>query len=307
MYGAMIGDIVGSKYEFDNIKTKEFPVFSQGCDYTDDSVMTAAVAKAILLSREAQSRNENRTFEFFLIQQMRSFGARYPYPQGAYGGRFVQWLRAKYPEPYHSFGNGSAMRVSPCALVAVTLEEAQALARISAKVTHNHPEGIKGAEAVASAIFLAKTGCSKEEIKDYIAANYYHLTESVDEIRKTYRFDESCQGTVPQAITAFLESESFEDAIRNAISMGGDSDTVGAITGSIAWTYYWRQDTAYQIDMLPEDLQQIKDRASIYIPTEFAELAEELRKVAGQRARTHDRMGSCTSIMSPSEWEAEMK
>ena len=307
MFGAMIGDIVGSKYEFDNIKTKEFPLFSGGCDYTDDSVMTAAVAKAILLSREAQFENENKDFESFVVQQMRDFGARYPHPQGAYGGRFVQWLHAKHPLPYHSFGNGSAMRVSPCGLIAVTLEEAQALARISAKVTHNHPEGIKGAEAVASAVFMAKTGCTKEEIGAYIRSNYYEMKETLDQIRRTYRFDESCQGTVPQAITAFLESESFEDAIRNAISMGGDSDTVGAITGSIAWTYYWRQGTVYQIDMLPEDLQQIKDRASIYIPTEFAELAEELRKVAGQRARTYDRMGSCTSIMSPSEWEAEMK
>ena len=306
MYGAMIGDIVGSKYEFDNIKTKEFPLFSRGCDYTDDSVMTAAVAKAILLSREARHRNEGKDFKFFVIQQMRAFGARYPYPQGAYGGRFVQWLRAKDPEPYHSFGNGSAMRVSPCGLVAVTLEEAQALARISARVTHNHPEGIKGAEAVASAIFLAKTGCSKEEIRNYIAEHYYALTESLDIIRKTYRFDESCQGTVPQAITAFLESETFEDAIRNAISIGGDSDTVGAITGSIAWTYYWRQGTLYQIDHLPEDLQEIKGRAGAYLPTEFEEIAEELRKVAGQRAGTYGRTGSCTGIMSPREREAEM-
>ena len=306
MYGAMIGDIVGSKYEFDNIKTKEFPLFSQGCDFTDDSVMTAAVAKAILLSREAQFRNEKKDFETFVIQQMRDFGARYPYPQGAYGGRFVRWLRAEFPEPYSSFGNGSAMRVSPCGLIAVTLEEAQALARISAKVTHNHFEGIKGAEAVASAIFMAKTGCSKEEIRDYIRENYYELNQTVDEIRKTYHFDESCQGTVPQAITAFLESETFEDAIRNAISIGGDSDTVGAITGSIAWAYYWQQGTLYQIDRLPEDLQQIKDRATKYIPGEFEEIAEELRQVAGRRAGTYDRMGGCTSIMSPREWEEEM-
>ena len=177
MYGAFIGDIVGSKYEFHNIKTKEFPLFSEGCDYTDDTIMTVAVAKAILLSRQEQfEKSENRKgFRDFLVEIMQDFGRRYPCPTGAYGGMFAKWLRQENPKPYGSFGNGSAMRVSPCGLAAVTMEEALELARASADVTHDHPEGIKGAEAVAAAIFLAKCGRSKEEIRQYISEHYYNL------------------------------------------------------------------------------------------------------------------------------------
>ena len=303
MYGAILGDIIGSPYEFDRgEKTKDFPLFSSRSRLTDDTVMTVAVADAFL---SCPPDADGGLVRELLVASLRKWG--HAYPNAGYGIRFHMWLQVKNPTPYNSFGNGSAMRVSPCALMAVTLEEAQALARISAKVTHNHPEGIKGAEAVASAVFMAKTGCTKEEIGAYIRSNYYEMKETLDQIRRTYRFDESCQGTVPQAITAFLESESFEDAIRNAISMGGDSDTVGAITGSIAWTYYWRQESGYCIDHLPEELQQIKDRAMKYIPAEFAEIARELREVARRRAGTYDRMGGCTGILSPKEWEEEGK
>lgn len=177
MHGAFIGDIIGSKYEFNNIKTKIFPLFSQDCDYTDDTIMMVAVAKAILISRREQYENNKKAkgFQKILIDVMQDFGRRYPYPMGTYGESFAQWLRQKHPKPYGSFGNGSAMRVSPCALVAVSLEEALALARASADITHNHPEGIKGAEAVSAAIFLAKSGKTKEDIRQYISEHYYDL------------------------------------------------------------------------------------------------------------------------------------
>lgn len=306
MYGAFIGDIVGSKYEFNNIKTKKFPLFSKGCDYTDDTILTVAVAKAILLSRQerASSGEAGKGFESFLVEVMRDFGRRYPCPMGAYGTRFAEWLRDTDPRPYGSYGNGSAMRVSPCGLVAVTLEEAQALARASAAVTHNHSEGIKGAEAVASAIFLAKCGKTKAEIGDYIREHYYRLDFTLDSIRETYRFDGSCQGSVPQAIVAFLESENFEDAIRNVISIGGDCDTTGAITGSIAWTYYTVHNGGYEgwaSQRLDPSMQKIKTQAMTYLPKEFIEIADAFHEVCQKRAETFARTGVCTSILNRDE------
>lgn len=286
MYGAFIGDIVGSKYEFDNIKTKEFPLFSSGCDYTDDTIMTVAVAKAILRGYHGE---KGKGFETLLIEEMQDFGRRYPNPTGAYGGSFSAWLHQEHPKPYGSYGNGSAMRVSPCGLVAVDLEEARALARASASVTHNHPEGIKGAEAVAAAVYLAKTGKTKEEIRQYISEHDYPLNFTLDSIRKTYSFDVSCQGSVPPAIVAFLESESFEDAIRNVVSIGGDCDTTGAITGSIAWAYYAMK--SGQSSML-----EIKAQAMAYLPKEFIEIADAFHKVCCQRAETYLRLGSCRPI-----------
>ena len=266
MYGAIIGDIVGSAYEFRNIKTKEFPFFSSRCDYTDDSLMTIAVAQALI-----QPRKDLEDFKSHLIKTMQAMGRAYPYPTGAYGGRFSEWLRSSDPQPYFSFGNGSAMRVSPCGLCASTLEDAVSLARSSAEVTHNHPEGIKGAQATAAAIYLARTGSSKASIRDYIREFFYPLDQTLDEIRPDYDFDESCQGTVPQAIQAFLESDSFEDAIRNAISLGGDSDTLGAITGSIAWSYYCAQNGGSPTD----DMKAIWATASGYLPSDLAAFAEE--------------------------------
>ena len=304
MFGAFIGDIVGSKYEFNNIKTKIFPLFSQDCDYTDDTIMTVAVAKAIMLSRTEQleKNGEGMGFQKFLVEIMQDFGRRYPNPTGAYGGGFVKWLRQKDPKPYGSYGNGSAMRVSPCGLAAVTMGEALALARASACVSHNHPEGIKGAEAVSAAIFMAKNGKSKEEIRQYISEHFYNLDFTLDSIRDSYEFDGSCQGSVPQAIVAFLESENFEDAIRNVISIGGDCDTTGAITGSIAWVYYAGY-TNWVTNSLNAPMQKIKEQAIEYLPKEFVDIAEEFSDVCGKRARTYCRVGMCTSILNHTETE----
>lgn len=304
MFGAFIGDIVGSKYEFNNIKTKDFPLFSQGCDYTDDTIMTAAVAKAIMMScREQYEKDENgRGFQEFLIETMQDFGRRYPSPTGAYGGNFARWLHMQNPAPYGSYGNGSAMRVSPCGLAAVTMEEALALARASACITHNHPEGIKGAEAVSAAIFLAKCKESKEKIRRYISEHYYNLNFTLDSIRNSYQFNESCQGSVPQAITAFLESENFEDAIRNVISIGGDCDTTGAITGSIAWIYYAGRNYWDQ-SRIDRSMQQIKSQAAAYLPKEFTDIAESFLKVCEGREGAYHRAGSCTSVLNRDEWE----
>ena len=270
MYGAIIGDIVGSKYEFFNIKTKNFPLFSPGCDYTDDSIMTVAAAKALLRAHNEEAPDLFRIF----TEEMRALGQAYTDPMGAYGTRFIGWLFTDDPAPYNSCGNGSAMRVSPCALYAQTLEEALFLAEASAVITHTHPEGIKGAKATAAAIFLAKTGSSKDEIAAYIREHFYPLAKTLDEIRPSYSFDGTCQGTVPEALTAFLASTSFEDAIRNAISIGGDSDTIGAITGSVAYSYYRRAG---------EDLSAYRKKAEAYLPKEFVTVIEEFERVCGER------------------------
>ena len=227
MLGAIIGDIVGSVYEWNNIKTKEFPLFSEKCFFTDDTVMTIAVADALL--------NGGTPDNF--IDSMKSIGRLYP--RAGYGGGFRKWLFSDDRKPYNSWGNGSAMRVSPCGWFAKSIGEAEALAERSAAVTHNHPEGIKGAQATAAAIYLARLEEPMDRIREYLERKYsYNLSRTLDEIRPEYAFNESCQGTVPEAIIAFLESHGFEDAIRNAISLGGDSDTLAAITGGIAEAYY---------------------------------------------------------------------
>ena len=297
MFGAFIGDIVGSKYEFNNIKTKDFPLFSPGCDYTDDSIMTVAVAKALLQSfaEQSEKKENGKSFEKILVATMQDFGKRYPHPTGAYGSMFAAWLRSQDPKPYESFGNGAAMRVSPCGLAALTLDEALALARASACVSHNHPEGIKGAQAVSAAIFLAKCGKSKEDIRQYISEHFYNLDFTLDSIRSTYTFDGSCQGSVPQAIVAFLESESFEDAIRNSISIGGDCDTTGAITGSIAWIYYAGY-SDWITGRFNDPMQSIKAQATTYLPQEFLDIAEEFRSVCKIRHEVYERTGVCTPL-----------
>ncbi|TFG91148.1 MAG: ADP-ribosylglycohydrolase family protein [Candidatus Atribacteria bacterium] len=227
MIGALVGDIVGSVYEWNNIKTKEFPLFSPDCFFTDDTVMTLAIAEGLL----------NGGSEAAFISAMKEMGRRYP--NAGYGSRFGSWLFSDEESPYNSWGNGSAMRVSTVAWMFDTLEEVERYAEISASVTHNHPEGIKGAQATAASIFLARKGKTKQEIKAYVENTYgYDLNRALDEIRRNYTFNESCQETVPEAIIAFLESVDFEDAIRNAISLGGDSDTLAAITGSIAGAAY---------------------------------------------------------------------
>lgn len=260
MIGAIIGDIAGSTYEFSNIKTKRFSLMAPGSNYTDDSLMTIAVGKALM-----DVADHGGDFREKVVQSMREIARKYPCPKGGYGGRFRHWLTAANPKPYGSYGNGSAMRVSACGEIATSLEMALELAKQSAEVTHNHPEGIKGAQAVAAAIYLARAGEDKEGIRRYIRHNFYLLDRTVDEIRPRYSFDESCQGTVPQAITAFLESESFEDALRTAVSLGGDCDTLTDITCAIAWAFYSRNgvdDTMrklkeYALHLLHDDLKSV--------------------------------------------------
>ena len=231
LYGAIFGDIAGSVYEFDNIKTKDFDIFDEFSFFTDDSVMSIAVACAL-----TECRGNYDDLSLKTIKWMKQLGREYP--DAGYGGHFAQWLFTQNSEPYNSWGNGSAMRISAVAYFAKTLEEVKDLSYKVTAVSHNHPEGIKGAEATAVAIFLALQGKSKEEIKEYIVQNYYPINFTLDKIRPFYVFHSSCQETVPQALEAFFESESFEDAIRNAISIGGDSDTIGAITGSVSEAYY---------------------------------------------------------------------
>jgi len=227
MLGAITGDIIGSIYEWRNIKEKDFPLFGANCEITDDSIMTIAVAEGLM--------NGGRPDDF--IDAMKRLGNIYP--NKGYGGNFNSWLRSNNRMPYNSWGNGSAMRVSPVGWLFDSLDATEKAAKASAEVTHNHPEGIKGAQATASAIFLARNGKSKKDIKAYIENKYgYDLKRTLDEIRPSYTFNESCQETVPEAIIAFLESNDFEDAIRNAISLGGDSDTLAAIAGSIAEAAY---------------------------------------------------------------------
>ena len=235
MYGAILGDIIGSPFEFDRgDKTKEFDLFTKGCDFTDDSVMTIAVGEALLAVGTQATVKE---IEEAVVTNMQDWGKRYPY--AGYGGRFRYWLGERNPKPYGSYGNGSAMRVSAAGWLYDSMERTREVARATANVTHNHPEGMKGAEATASAIYMARNGSSKEEIKEYIEREFhYNLDRTLDEIRPGYYMDETCQRTVPEAMIAFLESKDFEDAIRNAVSLGGDTDTLGAITGSIAEAFY---------------------------------------------------------------------
>ena len=235
MYGAILGDIIGSPFEFDRgDKTKNFDLFSEGCGFTDDSVMTIAVGEALLAVRPKAAVKE---IEEAVASNMQDWGKRYPH--AGYGGSFRHWLKENNPKPYGSYGNGSAMRVSAAGWLYDSIERTREVARATANVTHNHPEGIKGAEATASAIYMARNGSSKEEIKEYIEREFhYDLSRTLDNIRPYYHHVESCQETVPEAIIAFLESKDFEDAVRNAVSLGGDTDTLGAITGSIAEAFY---------------------------------------------------------------------
>ena len=230
MIGAIIGDIIGSRFEFNNINTKEFEFFGEGCEFTDDTVMTIAVAEALLYTRNPDELGN------VLRDIMRDYG--HGYPDVGYGGMFRQWLMSADPQPYNSFGNGSAMRVSPCGYAAESLEEVLLLAKASAEISHNHPEGIKGAQAIAAAIYMARNGIRKDGIKQYIEDNFYKLDFTLNDVKQEYHFSESCQDTVPQAIQSFLLANSFEDTIRNAISIGGDSDTIACIAGSIAEAYY---------------------------------------------------------------------
>ena len=283
MLGAIIGDIVGSVYEFNNTKRIDFPFFSERCSYTDDSIMTIAVAEWLLTDNE----HTHESLERIMVRYADSF----KFPMGGYGGGFAQWLF--HPEnlidyktgeiagrrvPYNSWGNGAAMRASAVGWKFRTLEETERVAAISASITHDHPEGIKGAQATAAAIFMARSGYNKQEIKDYIERRFgYDLGTHTDEIRKTYGWEDSCQGTVPPAIRAFLDSKDFESAVRIAVSLGGDSDTLACITGGIAEAYYGeipREIFKTAVDMLPESflyVLKIFEQGSYYGEKSFRE------------------------------------
>jgi ADP-ribosylglycohydrolase len=250
MLGAIAGDIIGSVYEWHNIKRTDFPLFDKSCTFTDDTVLTVAVADTIL----NHSDYGGKLKEYFKL-----------FPGRGYGAHFSKWAAHRSSKPYYSMGNGSAMRVSPVGFAFNTLDEVLEEAQKSAEPTHNHPEGIKGAQAVACAIFLARKGASKEEIKTYIENNFaYNLDESLDQIRIYYKHDETCPGSVPQAIKAFLESNDYEDAIRKAISIGGDSDTIACITGGISEAYYKKVPHA-----IIERVKKILDRRLNNIVSEF--------------------------------------
>jgi ADP-ribosylglycohydrolase len=223
--GAIAGDVIGSAYEFNPTRDHDFELFTPKSSFTDDTVLT--MANALWLIDDEQHTHER------LVEIMLDLCRRYP--NRGYGGRFANWICDKDPQPYNSYGNGSAMRVSPVGYYAQTLEEALALAKVSAEVTHNHPEGIKGAQATAAAIFLARCGKSKQEIRDYVAQTFdYDLSRTLDEIRPTFTFDETCQRTVPEAITCFMEGKDYEDVVRLSVALAGDADTIAAIAGSIS-------------------------------------------------------------------------
>lgn len=261
MLGAIIGDIVGSRFEgwvHGNPKSKDFEFFHKTCWFTDDSVLTLATAYTLLTCKKDYSDLSQN-----VVRNFQKFGDTYP--ARGYGGMFGHWLCAEDPKPYNSWGNGAAMRVSPCGFFAKSLEEAKFLSQKVTEVTHNHPEGLKGAEATTVAIYLARTGKKIPEIKKYICDNYYDIDFTLDEIRPTYEFEGSCQKTVPQALECFFESTSYEDTIRNAISIGGDSDTIGAIAGGIAEAYYG----------IPEE---IKEKAMSYLDDNFKKVLDQAYK-----------------------------
>jgi len=252
MIGAIAGDVIGSVYEFDPIKKKEFPLFSVGSTYTDDTVLTVAIAQALLGERQ-------------YAQSLWDIGG--DFPNAGYGASFIEWLRSLDPKPYNSWGNGAAMRVSPIGWACNSIDEVLEQASNSASVSHDHPEGIKGAQAVALAVFLARTSTSKEDIKNQLVTRFnYDLDRSLDSIRPDYKFDVSCQHSVPESIIAFLEAESFEDTIRNAVSLGGDSDTMGCIAGSIAEAFYGSVPSTIESrvrNIVPKKLLDITDQFSV--------------------------------------------
>lgn len=258
MIGAIVGDIVGSRFEMHNHKAKDIRLFHRRCTPTDDTVMSLAVAKAILLCD-----GEYQDLSKVTRECMQELGQAYP--NAGYGGTFYNWLWEPDPQPYNSYGNGAGMRVGPCGFAARSLEEAKDLSRKVTQVSHDHPEGLKGAEAIAAAVYLARTGASREELRARMCERYYGIDFTIDQIRPAYTFDVSCQGSVPVALEAFFESEGFEDAIRTAISVGGDSDTIAAMTGCVAEAYYG----------VPEDIasgaRRFLDARQLKILDEFEE------------------------------------
>ncbi len=262
MHGAIIGDIIGSRFEFDKgSKSKEFELFTEECDYTDDTVMTVAVAEALM---DAGLDADEETIKDLLIKSMKKWGKKYPY--AGYGARFINWVLSDDAEPYGSYGNGSGMRVSPVGWLYNTLDRTREVARWTAEVTHNHPEGIKGAESTAAAIFMARQGASKDDIQDYIESEFgYDLSRTLDDIRPGYYHVEDSMRTMPEAFECFLESENYEDCIRNVMYIGGDTDTLGAIAGAIAEAFWGIPD-------------EIKAKADGFEPDEIKKVISRLYK-----------------------------
>ena len=300
MLGAIIGDIVGSRFKFNNHRSKAFDLFTADCFVTDDSIMTLAVAKAImetektidpLFDDNAVESGYRQLLSSLTVKYMQEIGRMYP--NCGYGGMFAQWMFNDNPRAYNSFGNGAAMRISAAGFAARTESEAIILSESITAVTHNHAEGIKGAEATAVAIFMARHGYLKSEIRRKITSDYYPIDFKIDEIRAAYQFDETCQETVPQAIECFFESESFEDAVRTAISLGGDSDTIAAITGAIAEAYYG----------VPDD---IRNQALTYLDDRLRSIFDEWEDFAGRDREQFKLLtkyiGKLTSVRSYGEW-----
>lgn len=262
MIGAIIGDIIGSRLEKNNIKSKDFELFTEESKFTDDTVLTIAIADCILHSKDYE-------------EMVKAYGKKYP--AAGYGKTFKKWLAGTIEGPYNSWGNGSAMRVSPIGFAFEEEEHVLEEAKKSAEITHNHEEGIKGAQALAMSVFLARKGKSKHEIKTYVEEKFgYDLNRTIDEIRPNYKFDVSCQGSVPESIIAFLESENFEDAIRNAISIGGDSDTIASMTGAISEAYY------------TDIPKEIMDKMNTYLPDDFKQIINQFsnfRKLLSKKTK----------------------
>lgn len=294
MYGAIFGDIIGSRFEFDRGPwTKDFELLTDKCNWTDDSVMTIAVMEALM---NAGKNADTDTIKAECIKSMQKWGQKYP--NAGYGAKFIYWVHSKNPEPYNSWGNGSAMRVSGAGWVYDTLERTREVARATAEVSHNHPEGIKGAECTAAVMFLARTGISKEEIKEYVVKEFgYDLSKTVDEMRPLHKHDESCQDALPKALVSFFEGESYEDVVRTAVSLGGDTDTIAAIAGAMADAMYGVPVgmTVTGMDYLEDDMKEVlnnfqeftggEKESDLYADNKYIKLAVELFAEEGNRER----------------------
>ncbi len=265
MLGAILGDIIGSSYEFDRGEmTKDFELFTDYSTPTDDSVMTIALADALLSCNENDSDED---IQKVVIERMQAWGNRYPY--AGYGSRFIHWLSDRDPKPYGSYGNGSAMRVSSAGWLYDSLEKTRKMARLSAEVSHNHPEGIKGAECTAAVIYLARTNHSMDEIKDYVEKEFaYDCSETLEQMRLRHRHVESCMDSLPKALRSFYDGTSYEDVVRNAVSLGGDTDTIGAIAGSMAEAYFGIPD-----DLVDECLKRIPESFKVVINRYYEKIA----------------------------------
>jgi len=295
MLGAIFGDIAGSVYEFNNIKTTEFDLLGKGTTFTDDSILTIAVAYWLLDGSLSKER---------LAFTLSYFVKKNPSPMGSYGSRFLQWAHGDISKPYNSWGNGSAMRVAPVGWAFDTLEETEKIAALTAEVTHNHPEGIKGAQATAAAIYMARNLATKAEIKQYIETNYgYNLSRTCNEIRPTYKFNESCQETVPQAIIAFLDSVDFESAIRLAVSLGGDSDTLACITGGIAEAFYGMEYSLPETTESNHTVVCFSDKALKKLPNDLSNIVNEFyEKFVNKNKRFWGKNESAT-ILETKNWK----